>query len=521
MARKHRDDDDIDPEDRAQDEPEDADRENAARGDADREGEGREAEEADVERPPRPRTPVLTMVLAILNLVVAPILVVLFFLDYGARYQWSYATFLNRVLAYGLPLADEEAAAPASYYTRPRLRIDSDRLKEAYTKRPKPQGTPSVTEAFQPADTMDEPVAFRIKPSQITAQVQRDLNLEPPVRTLDEEVNRLKEAVPRLMDEAATKFVTDRPSVEKKVQALERILLPLAWNSFVPHPKLDQGINRAGTVDALSKQIKDAAAAGSDQLDRLLKEAVQRRMLADVLAPANIYRPGEKDQLAVEKISELENHSLDTLFGILRLRLDAAATKGDDVEKRHEIAFLMVALARVKVPESKELLLSKGEDRAQIICGLYEFAQAAANYVRTLHVLENRVLNAIEVDREGYVVASGRTPAFVEEHAGEIERLRKLAAEIEFTKKRYTTLVGQRDRYKKQYEDRLTLMTEVTKRLVEARKETFKMRSELQELEKELHAANIKLSDAAERNFALEAQIREAEAQLLKGGKKQ
>src|SRR5438067_3828893 len=92
--------------------------------DADRAAEEEEEEEEDWNRPPRPRTPVFTIVLLILNFLIAPVFVLLLYFDYTARYQWSYATFLNRVLTYGLPFAEEEDAASAAFSTRPRMRIE-------------------------------------------------------------------------------------------------------------------------------------------------------------------------------------------------------------------------------------------------------------------------------------------------------------------------------------------------------------------------------------------------------------
>ena len=59
------------------------------------------------------------------------------------------------------------------------------------------------------------------------------------------------------------------------------------------------------------------------------------------------------------------------------------------------VAFLMVALSQVRVPDAPEPLFAKSFERAQVVNGLYEFTLAAANYPRTLKVLEQRVVNAI------------------------------------------------------------------------------------------------------------------------------
>jgi hypothetical protein len=522
MARKkkHRDDEEeLEPEE-AVEEPEPE--EDEAPADEEPPAEPEEEEEEEVERPPRPRTPVFTIVLLVLNFLAVIPFVLLLFLSTAARYQWTYATFLNRVYAWGLPLDDEENAPSAAQQTRPRMRIDSDRLKEVFSKHhPRPAGSAGVPEPFQPVDTVDEPTGFWIRPSQIDARVQADLftanGLGEPVKTLEDEVRRLKTVVPQQMDSAADMFVGAQKSDEAKKKAAERIFLPLAWST--------------GQVEAIQKRID--AAQGAD-LDALLKEAVLRRMHADVLAPLNVFRPGAPEEFTVEKISETD---LDAIKAHLQQRFDQAISKQyipavhmgsafegkarGDVEKRQNVAFLLFDLARLKAPDAKEPLLARGFDRAQVVSGLFEFAQAAANYARALRVLDQVVLRAIDADRDGYVVADKGTTTgtgFVDEHLAEIIRLKKAKADIEFTQKRVKELQAQQQRYQKQYEERLALLTEVTKKLVDERRATAKQLAELQVLEQELFTAQVQLSNAAERNADLEKRIRELEKKLT-GGK--
>jgi hypothetical protein len=487
-----------------------------------------EEEEKDVELPPRPRTPVFTIVLLILNLLVAPPFFILLVMDYSSRQQWSYATFLNWAATLGLPLADEEDAAPAAFYNRPRLRIDGDKLKDAYNKRPHP-GAPSFSEPYVPVDTIDQPVTFRIRPSQIDDRVKRDLfqSVGEPVGTLDAEVQRLKAKVPSAIEEAATKYVADQGTVEKKKAAAERILLPMAWSTAL--------------VDRLQQRI-DEASKDPAQLDALLKDAVQRRMLTDVLAPLNIYRPdegatmadlpdrakdpedkGAYEKFAIEKVANIDDYKLEKLQELLQKRFDDALRGKDDIDKRHQIAFLMVTLARLKAPDATEPLLPKHFERSQIVCGLFEFTQAAANYPRTLQVLRQRVLDAIAVDREGYI-ANAKDPitfgGFIDQLAAEIERLRKVKVDIDWTQKRTKYLETQRDRYEKEYNDRLALVTELTKKLVEARGKTAEERVKVNQLQQELFDAQTYLSDAAARNAELLEQIDAAEKKLLPKGVK-
>jgi hypothetical protein len=520
MARRHRDDDDID----LEDEDDDRDEEDVEDEDEDEDEDEEEEEEEEEEReaPPRAKTPIFTIVLLILNFLTVIPFALLVYMDYAARHQWSHATFLNRVLVWGLPLQEEENAPSSWTESRPRLRLDSDRLKEVYTKRPKPSGTPSVPEQFRPVDTFDEPVTFRIRPSQITDRVKRDLftnlGLGDPVATQEDEISRLKTAVPQELATAADAFLAAQKNDDQKRAATQRILLPLAWNTR--------------QVEVLQQKI---AAANGPQLDDLLKDAVQRRMLVDLLAPMNIYRPGDIKKFQVEKASETP---LEQLYDLLRLRFDETIAPqyigdvhhGDDfqgkpreaVEKRHAIAFVLFTVSRLKAPDAKEPVFPKAFDRAQVISGLFEFSQAAANYARALRVLEQRVLYGIEVDREGYLVTGQdltRTDGFVGKHGTEIGRLKKLVEQIDHAKKRLADLQKQRDRYQKQYEDRLVLLKEVAKKVVEARGETSKYLDELHELQQQLFEAQVQLSDAAERNHRLEEQIRQAEAQLRKENK--
>jgi hypothetical protein len=512
-----------------------------------------EEEEAAATAPPRPRarTPILTIVLLFLNLLAAPPFLMLLFFDYTARQAWSYATFMNRVAAYGLPLSDEENVVPTAFYTRPRLYMDPDKLKAAYTSSVRPRGgAPAVPEPFQAVDTIEEPIEYTIRPSQIDDRAKKDLfttnGLTDPVATLDEEVNRLKRVVPQYIDDAAKKFLEERPDEAKRRAAAEKILLSLAWNTR--------------QVEAMKNRV-DQAKAG-EELDNLVSDAVKRRMLVDLLAPLNIYRPGytaieelkkDKDKGArdeakydrtftVEKACELDpktptefKFKLDELQDLVQKRLDEsiaptysttfhegdqlAGKARDDANKRHAVAFLLVTVARLRPPESSEPVVAKGLERAQVISGFYEFAQAAANYVRALRVLEQRVLYAIEVDTSGFVVhdkadptkVTGRTDGFVAQVNADIARLHKLQADIEYTRQRNADFTKQVARYQEQYNERVALRDEALKKLVEARGVTAKMQVQLRALEDQLFEAQTFLSDAATRNAQLEKEIKQAE----------
>src|SRR5262249_17841573 len=97
-------------------------------------------------------------------------------------------------------------------------------------------------------------------------------------------------------------------------------------------------------LDDLDKKLN--AAKGAD-LDNLVKDSIQRRMYYDILAPVNIYRPGEM-QFEIEKMADAKV-SLDDIKKMLDKRLDATiapkytiqptkdSSENDAVEKRKHI----------------------------------------------------------------------------------------------------------------------------------------------------------------------------------------
>jgi hypothetical protein len=537
MARKQRDDDeDIERDDAEVEEEAEAEEESEAQEEQAIEEEPAEEEEAaleeevdeprhddeeppeeaeNIELPPRPRTPVLTVVLLILNALMVPVFLILLVADYSGRQQWAQATFINRLYLYGLPLQEEEANASLWYGTRPRLRLDGDKLKAAYASRPHP-GAPSFSDPFQPVDTVEEPLSFHIRPSQIDDQVKGDLfrlnGLGDPVATIDDEVARLKRTVPQAIQDAAAKFAEATPPADKK-KKVEQILLPLAWS--------------VKQVDVLQDRINNANDA---ELDALLKEAVERRLLTDFMAPVNIYRPGDMSKFPVEKVADLDI-KIEELRDLLVKRFVYVGAEfdgkpRDDIEKRHAIAFLMVALSQLKVPGATEPLFPKGLERAQVINGLYEFTQAAANYPRTLQALNNRVLDVIVTERDGYLLTSGKgltrtETGFTEQHSAEIERLKKEKAAIVFTQNRIKELTKQRDFYAVQYKQRLALLGDVTKQLLQAKADTAKLHAEVDDMNQQMYRSLRYLSKAQEENDSLEARIAGTEKELMpKGGKR-
>src|SRR5260370_22544106 len=153
----------------------------------------------------------------------------------------------------------------------------------------------------------------------------------------------------------------------------------------------------------------------------------------------------------------------------------------DSIEKRQKIAFIMFTLSQVTVPTlEKKPLYPKGIERAQIVCGLYEFTNSSIHYVRALRVLEDRIISAVNADRQGYVTAAQekkgltRTIGFIDEYEDEIDRLVKVREHIDGAQKRLADLKLQRDHYQKIYDQRAKQYEDVRMKLLAARQKTEK-----------------------------------------------
>jgi hypothetical protein len=470
-------------------------------------------EEPQEEPKPRPKVSTFTIVLIFLNWIAAGAFLYLLFLDYKVRQDWSYAIVLNYLDIWGLPLTDEE---PNSAYqvARPRLRLDAEQLKEAFAtagRGGKGGGT---------FGAVDAPVPFTVTPGMMTEQVKNDhfKGLNPAVNTLNDEVDRLKKLVPGEIKKAAQEAATKLGNDDAKRQAIAQILLPLSWDIH--------------QVEKLNDQVAKATGAA---LDKLVNEAFERRMYADLLAPMNIFRPGDVEKYTVEKAADVANLKLEDLHALLLQRFDGAiaakydpeihygklwegAANRDSVEKRQQIGFLLFTLSQLRGPNG-EPLVAKGLERAQAVCGLHELAMAAQNYAHTLGVLEERVLKAIRQDREGIVATMKdgkitQSASFIDRQNAEVVRLKEVVTHIQHSDERIKDLKEQRARFETVLAERQKHLKTITDKLVDARKDTADTLQEVRKLQRDLYEAQKTLADAARRNFELEAEIRQSEARL-------
>jgi hypothetical protein len=586
---------------------------------------------------PPAKTSKTVIVLILVNWIAAPMFLVFAYMDNMVRVQYSYRTMLNYVQVWGLPLKSEEQRHPdtgrrldadsLSNQTRPLIVLTPDQLKAEFNKRP---GVKRTNEQFAPfEETLEKRIPFQLRPSDMSPDLLRDVFQGQPdkaVATLDEEIDRLKTSLPSKIEEAAEEVkqtLAKKTDVDKRA-IVKKALSPFSWDSAQAkklETKLDE--TKGAELDAEVKrtvirnllftfawdvwQVKHLddglkKAKGAD-LDGILDDAVQRRIYYDILAPINVFRPGEiKDakNYKIEKLSDLKAYPLDEVKKFMQERLDASiadkynpdvhmgdywskenpspeAMTRDSIEKRQKIAFIMFTLSQVTVPTlEKKPLFPKGIERAQIVCGLYEFTTASIHYVRALRVLEERITYSVAGDRQGHShllvellkltpeelikrfdkdgdgklsrdefgaslpkafaaadkdgdgkldreeVAvlqamlkknqeTTRTDGFIDEYEDEIDRLVKIVEHIDGAQKRRADLKLQRDHFQKIYDQRAEQFKLVKNQLLAARKTTEKYAKDLRELQDQLHAALVDLSEAADRNFRLEEEIRAIE----------
>ncbi|MBX9678019.1 MAG: hypothetical protein K2X38_04585 [Gemmataceae bacterium] len=462
---------------------------------------------------PRPKTPKLTIVLAFLNVAAALAFAYLLMMDYQVRQTWSYVGLLHDLKVQGLP-SDDDAKGDglsAGVLTQTRPRLSSEMLKEAFKAR-----GGNLSGDFQ---AIEQAMRTPIRIEQLSEDVLKDHfgDAGEPVATLEAAVEKFKETFPKAVFDAAQDYATAKKTEAEKRDALGKILLPLSTNIM--------------QIRSTAKKVADAPAAN---LDAMLTEAVRRKLYRDFLAPLELFRPGELAGFTVNKTGDLDNLPLANLEDRVKLRLDAAksdkhfgkayfgeAYEGKErwsIDKRQQIAFVFVDAANVRKPDGS-LLYPKGMDRAQAVSGLADFVIACQEFSKTFPKLEKQAIEAIHVDREGYDITYKGNPDRTQGFAGlqdiEIQRIRNLTIQSKQDEERLKILESQLDQAKKTYIDRAEYLEDAVKKLLSAREKSGKQAEELREFQKQLFQAQLELSEAAEKNFALEAQLRAAEG--LKG----
>lgn len=466
--------------------------------------------------PAKGRNTALTLVLCFLNVPAALAFIFLLVLDFQKRQEWAYAGFRSELHKGGVPLAQENDAPSASRAAEPKVHLSSEHLKAIAAQRNVKLGGDSYK-------SINEVFESNIK--DLSPEVLKDYfgDLGDEVGSLEEEIERLKKKVPEDIAKVARDTVAGAKDENAKRLLVRKVLLPLAYDVY--------------QVEALAKMAKYSSGLA---LDALLEDAVQRRMIADILAPCEIVRPGDVKTFVIEKIAEVESggegklaFKLTQLKDLLKRRFEGAIAEkfdpvvhqGQDwanesrtsIEKRRTIAFLLTSLAYLKKPDGS-LLYPRGLERAQLVLGLTHFGTALQDLTTAFNKLEEKVTEAIHIDRQGFEVTVKdkleRSDGFIDLYGREINRIRDLTVQIRQAEERLKDLQDQRDRAKKIHEERTTHLQASTKKLLAARVETARQVEELRRLQKQLFDDQRELSEAAERNFALELEIRQKEREL-------
>ena len=119
-----------------------------------------------------------------------------------------------------------------------------------------------------------------------------------------------------------------------------------------------------------------------------------------------------------------------------------------------------------------------------------------------------------------------RTRGFIDQQPDQIDRMQRIVEQIDAAQKRLAEKKIQRDKFRALYDQRVAQFKDVSEKLIKTRQGTEKYVKELRTLQVQLHEALLELSDAADTNFRLEAEIRALELSYFKtpapkGGKKQ
>jgi hypothetical protein len=516
--------------------------------------------------PPKPKLTWTTTILIGLNWVAAMVFLWLAATDYFTQLQYAHRAMLNYTMIWGLPLEEETDASSLSLETRPRMRLTSEQLNEAFKSR-----RTGATGREQFAQIEEEVVPVRIRPSDMSSVILTDIFRDVPggpqnVNTLEAEIKRLQTALPAEIEKKAKTAVASAKTEADKRALIRKSVFTMAW-SVQQVRRLDDKLN---------------GLSGND-LDKFAEESVQRRLYYDILAPINVFRPGDASDFKIEKLATTDTYdfewleagekepvaksekrdaySLDDVKKFMQQRLAAAvaakydpavhfgkvfeenksskpsqnggdpadSTMRDSVEKRRVIAFLLMAISQVKTPTHdekavpSELLFSAGVARAQAVSGMNEFTGASINYVRALRVLEGRMTDAIVADRQGWVIMHKgkdptRTNGFIDAYEAEIDRVIKAKEQIDIAEKRLEYVKAQKVQAEKTYEQRAQQHRDILVKLVKARQDTEKYAKELRVLQEQLREALVDLSDAADINFRLEAEIRAIETAYNKKG---
>lgn len=473
-----------------------------------------EDEDEPEEKPRRkPKVTTLTLVLIFLNLLAGGGFVFLLLMNYEKRQAFTFAALAHEAHLVGAGLDEDRKGATAATVTLPKPRLSSDELRAALSSR---GGTPGS----EPLAAVEKGLPYHVHQAELRPEARRELfsDVGEPVASIEEELLRLKSKIVGDIEDVGKQMVAKYKDDAAKRGKAALLLLPLCFDTF--------------QIEKLNTRIARSQGA---QLDALLADAAQRRIIADILNPVEVVRPGDPDKLFIEKVCDPEVITLEQLRDKLTGRLQNAASGKHDgeyflgekwegqprftVEKREAAAFLLTSIGYARKhldPSAKfdeQLLYPRGLDRAQRICGVYSFTLAAEQLAEAFAKLQDRVQRALTVDREGYEISVNnqlkRSEGFIDQHADAVRRIQDLRLVIRKAEHQLEDLKDQAGKAKKLYEERLAHLKDVQDRILKARASTATLAGELDKLQKELFQAELKLAEAGNINARLERQIRQ------------
>ncbi len=493
-----------------------ADEADEAEADAGADEEEPDEEEPDEPQPyeeekPRkkPKVTALTLVLCFLNVIAAAGFLFMLMLDFSKRQAYAFAAAQNEFHLIGLGVAEDREGITAGVEALPRPKLSQDAIAPVFRGR----GGSGATAPFM---SVEDGLTYHLygMPEDLLKQELKDLG--DPVGSVEEEMKRLQGRLPGDIQEVVKKQaerLQKATDLEKQRKAA-MLLYPLCRTPM--------------QVEKVEAAIKRAQGA---MLDSMVADAVERRILADILLPVEMFR--SSDQPILENCADAGAVGIDKLRKLLNDRLAAAASATHDgsvhfgkewdnqkrwtIEKRQNAAFLLVSLAYARnhlTPLAKEespFLYPNGLDRAQRISGLYDFTEAASAYDKALRKWEERVIAAIALDRDGFQIQVNndlkRSASFAEKHAALQFRIRQVQQEIREADGRITDLQEQIDRATKLVAVRTKDLAALEARIKQERAITKMQIAELRQLQRELFDNQKILADAAEINARLLARI--------------
>ena len=377
----------------------------------------------------------------------------------------------------------------------------------------------------------------------------------PPLATIDEEVQRVKEEFFKKVDELAETALQEAIKIgQADVAALKKKnnlstfqqqeIINDAKRGLVANLLLSQAYT-AHQIDTMYKAIRMQT-----ELDEFAKDAFKRRVYLDVLQPLQYYRPwGRKPQPKdpnappptkpnpkpatipayeiVENGADFTQIPLEKLREQLEKRFDLALeqTTPDgfqqgSIEKRNSASFLLVTVSYAIDPTTRKMIFPEMPERELVVLGLFSFVDAMNDLAGTIQSRSKLIESKSDVDRDGgtYLEKIGAKPLRIDNYKEKYDRwltsLSQLVRDIKTYEEQLGESLKQREDSRKQFQKRKAEYESILSDLLKERKKSAKLALELKNLEDHLFRIQRLSAAAGERNLEMEAEIRRLEIEL-------